>query len=888
MAQVDGTLVFDTRLDKRGLLQGLRECEIEAGESDAGASATTKAIKELEQANKRAMRENEKATVAVGKQLDKVREKIAKTEAQLDAMYEARGQHENAIAVPGLSDEVNAELAKSNAEWQKHTAEIQKVERELQGYQKELEPLLEKERELKAVAMTQRNERVAGANETTAAIREETVAEAQAGSTASFAKRMAAGAAKAYRATLERVIDGHKQSEESVKKMETAAKKGFKSASNSASHFQKRLLGIASSALIFSQVYRAIHSFLGFMGDAAKSNDEFSESLQRIKGNMLTAFAPIYNAVMPFINWLMSGLEKVSAILAKISAQLFGYTVESAQEAAQGIQDNIDAMDGFNESATAAKRAVAGFDELNNLSMGSSSSGSSSGVGTGSGNGSTELKFSDASEFKVPEVVETTWEITCKLLDGAGNAIDWVWSAGNKLYSLLSGDKTDYGTPEEQRETIAETFQTGEYKDVLALWAEESATGVTEFMEDGAEAVRHFFLGTEVSDDNVLMSGGKNGKLGIFSSTWELLNGFLYGDKMSDNNMYKAGYHSAEEWVSGFIEGEEYVAPKPILGADELAEGLMKWGAERRKQLISEKPLGTSEELTKNPAIQQAYAALENEKTGFWAKGKELIDNLAGGLTENKPTFLGKVKEVFVNASETLTESTKKGSTYWNSSTAAGANAVGGVNSGLSNNQNNLKTAFVNALTTAANDANTSTKKGTSFWTTISTLGKNVAEGILAGLDSKKNSLANGIKGIADNLVSKFKETLGIHSPSTAFEDEAYWIPQGINRAIVDGEASTMQIIRNYAKRLPDAWTTPVFSTGTYVPAGISANSTGSENNTLLRELVAEIRALKTNNNGQQKLSVELVGEMAALFTAIVKEKNRQTELTGVDPLLGV
>lgn len=116
-----------------------------------------------------------------------------------------------------------------------------------------------------------------------------------------------------------------------------------------------------------------------------KTNEQFSNSLAQIKSNLMIAFTPIYEAILPAINALMSALSVVTQYIASFISAMFGKTFNQSKQATQGLIDAKEAMGAYGDSAKeAGKKAkdalgLAGIDEINTL--GSSDDGSNSGGG---------------------------------------------------------------------------------------------------------------------------------------------------------------------------------------------------------------------------------------------------------------------------------------------------------------------------------------------------------------------------------------------------------------------------------------------------------------------------------------------------------------------------
>lgn len=121
-----------------------------------------------------------------------------------------------------------------------------------------------------------------------------------------------------------------------------------------------------------------------------KTNEQFSNSLAQIKSNLMIAFTPIYQAILPAINALMSALSIATQYIASFISALFGKTFEQSKQATQGLIDAKNAMGVYGDTAKAAGEAakdalgLASFDEINTLNSNESSSGSGGGGGSSS------------------------------------------------------------------------------------------------------------------------------------------------------------------------------------------------------------------------------------------------------------------------------------------------------------------------------------------------------------------------------------------------------------------------------------------------------------------------------------------------------------------------
>lgn len=137
------------------------------------------------------------------------------------------------------------------------------------------------------------------------------------------------------------------------------------------------------SLVVYQLVGGAITKMTKGMGAALSTNAQFAASLNQIKVNLLTAFYPIYTAILPAINTFMSALATLTGQFAAFIASIFGTTYQAAKQGAAGLYDNVqaldanaDAMDDTGSSAKKAKekvdklqRSLMGFDEINRIGL---------------------------------------------------------------------------------------------------------------------------------------------------------------------------------------------------------------------------------------------------------------------------------------------------------------------------------------------------------------------------------------------------------------------------------------------------------------------------------------------------------------------------------------
>lgn len=144
----------------------------------------------------------------------------------------------------------------------------------------------------------------------------------------------------------------------------------------------KSIKNITRKAFLIAGIAAAVKGLRSALGEAANSNQEFSDSLESIKFNLAVAFQPIITAVMPMLNTLMSGIASVTEKIAAFTNALFGTTYKkSAQAVAKSKQAAAAAKQAGKEAKNASKY-LADYDEMR-VHQDNSESSSSGGSGSG-------------------------------------------------------------------------------------------------------------------------------------------------------------------------------------------------------------------------------------------------------------------------------------------------------------------------------------------------------------------------------------------------------------------------------------------------------------------------------------------------------------------------
>ena len=193
---------------------------------------------------------------------------------------------------------------------------------------------------------------------------------------------------------------------------------GFDEVGKKVDKLKTRMTRLIGTVAIFSLIRNSLTNLRNGFVSLLKQNDDFSSSLNQIKANLMTAFAPVYNACLPAINSLMNTLSKLTGTIAVFVSGLFGTSLEDAKNQAEGLSKSLDDTAKSGEKASGS---LASFDNLEVIA-----DNTSSGSGTSSGNNNN---------------VDYSGEITYsqKLLDILNKISKWVTDNSEIVIGFIGG-----------------------------------------------------------------------------------------------------------------------------------------------------------------------------------------------------------------------------------------------------------------------------------------------------------------------------------------------------------------------------------------------------------------------------------------------------------------
>lgn len=190
-----------------------------------------------------------------------------------------------------------------------------------------------------------------------------------------------------------KVTGGTNKLSNSTKRLDHHTKKAGNSFRSSNSGLNMFIGTMFKWGIVFPLVQRGIMAMATGLLASLKTNAQFANSLAVIKTNLQVAFTPIFYAILPALNALMSALATVTTYIASFISAIFGKTYKQSYQATQGLIDAKAAMGAYGDTtekaAKQAKKAqgiLAGFDEINTLNLDNGEDDSGSG-GSGGGGG---------------------------------------------------------------------------------------------------------------------------------------------------------------------------------------------------------------------------------------------------------------------------------------------------------------------------------------------------------------------------------------------------------------------------------------------------------------------------------------------------------------------
>mgnify|MGYP000086041082 FL=1 len=201
--------------------------------------------------------------------------------------------------------------------------------------------------------------------------------------------------------------------------------------------FTKRIAGLAKRVFIFTMITKALRTMRKMLLSTIGADKQMSTSLAQIRGNLISAFAPIYNYILPAIRTLLAWLAKLTAVVSVFINSLFGKTASQADASAKALYNQASATEAAGDAAEKAKKQLSGLDEMNRWESNDSSGG---GGGGGSSGIAPKFDLSDQVDTgKIGKIAAVVRELSPYVAAVAAGFA--AWKIGKKFLGNLSKAK---------------------------------------------------------------------------------------------------------------------------------------------------------------------------------------------------------------------------------------------------------------------------------------------------------------------------------------------------------------------------------------------------------------------------------------------------------------
>lgn len=199
--------------------------------------------------------------------------------------------------------------------------------------------------------------------------------------------------------------------------------------------FTKRISGLAKRVFIFTMITKALRTMRKMLLSTIGADEQMSTSLAQIRGNLISAFAPIYNYILPAIRTLFAWLAKLTAVVSAFVNSLFGKTAAQADASAKALYNQASATTAAGDAAEKTKKQLSGLDEMNRWE-----SKDSSGGGGGSSGIAPKFDLSDQVDTgKIGKIAAVVRELSPYVAAVAAGFA--AWKIGKKFLGNLSKAK---------------------------------------------------------------------------------------------------------------------------------------------------------------------------------------------------------------------------------------------------------------------------------------------------------------------------------------------------------------------------------------------------------------------------------------------------------------
>ena len=126
--------------------------------------------------------------------------------------------------------------------------------------------------------------------------------------------------------------------------------------------FTSRIGKLATYTFVFTVINSAFRDMREYISYLIGANSQLSTSLAQVRGNLLTAFQPIWETILPYLIKFTQWLAQATAYIATFINTLLGKSEQQSRETAKNMQQQIALS---NQSSKALNKQKKDTDKLN-------------------------------------------------------------------------------------------------------------------------------------------------------------------------------------------------------------------------------------------------------------------------------------------------------------------------------------------------------------------------------------------------------------------------------------------------------------------------------------------------------------------------------------------
>ena len=595
------------------------------------------------------------------------------------------------------------------------------------------------------------------------------------------------------------------------------AKKAGKQSQSAQGGIHRMLTTMLRYQIIIPIIMSALRGMAKSLFASMNANEQFKSSLSHIRSSLNVAFTPIYQAIMPALNALMSALARVTGYIAAFVSLLFGKTVSGSVAATKSLVAAKTAMGAYGDSAKKAakdaKGLTTGIDELNILQANKDDSGGGGSKApeiTTPDIDTTQMGLIDSMAEKVKSVLgqlfkpmKDSWEAEGQSVINAAqytfsNVIGLAQAMGRSFLEVWTNGTGERTCTNILRLVTLVFNMVGDIAGAFKRAWEEGGRGdaVIQSIFDRLNSWLELMHTIGESFRDVWNSGTGESVIGhildIFTNINETITHIRNNFKTAwllDNT----GTDTLQN-LADIIDG--------LLGSiDNITGSLSDWSSKLDFVPIMSAFERMSEAL--KPLGDKLGAGLEwlfknvLQPLGKWAL-EEAIPAALDGITEALG-LLNSILDSLKPAGEWLWKNLLEPMGKWVGTALVDdlrgiSDALKTVNDVLSGtSQLNPKEIFDNLM------------GGISRFNPLKPmmdLGKAMVDGIIEGIKSR--DIMAGVRAAFDSFLTSIKDFFGIHSPSTVFAEIGDYLIKGLLNGIVGGWSSLIEGIQDLPGQLTE------------------------------------------------------------------------------------